>query len=260
MRHTGFVATLALVAGLAASAPAQAQTAAGGGGGTATPGAPAVAPGAELDLPIGVAKQTVEDEPQKPPSEDEPPKIYDEDIPTKTDSIIFVLDISGSMNYGESSYTGLDGNPTSGTKLERAKMELTRCILGLKDTFQFNIIAFDCDITNWMPARQQATPAMKASAVGWTNRIQARGATGTGPATAKALAEKDNFTVVLLTDGYPNCIGNRDGSMEEHRRMIRAANTQAAVIDVFGIQAYADMEEFCKNVAHDSGGKYIACN
>jgi hypothetical protein len=256
--------TAAAIAVLLGSGPALAQTTSAGGGGTGpaptSPGTSAPA-GVDQDLPVGSSHAVAEDQPPPPPpNEDEPPQIYDEDVPTKSDSIIFVCDISGSMDWGTSSYTGLDGNPTTGTKLDRMKVELIRAIQGLKDDFKFNIIAFDCDLRNWMPARVQATPANKASATGWVGRLRALGATGTGPAVCRALGEKDNFTVVLLTDGDPNCIGNRDAGIPEHKQMILAADTQGAVIHTFGIGAYGVFEQFLRDLANATGGRYVAVN
>jgi Mg-chelatase subunit ChlD len=69
-----------------------------------------------------------------------------------------------------------------------------------------------------------------------------------------ALADKENRSVVLLTDGAPNC-GASD--IDGHRRMIRAHNTQGATINVFGIAASGTYRSFCQNVATDSGGSYF---
>ena len=73
-------------------------------------------------------------------------------------------------------------------------------------------------------------------------------------ATALALAEKSNMTVVLLTDGAPNCGAN---GASGHRRMISSANTQGASINVFGIAASGSYRAFCQGVAGDSGGSYF---
>ena len=118
------------------------------------------------------------------------------------------------------------------------------------------MLAYDCDILAWMPARQQAQAAMKASAIGWVNGLVARGATGTGPAVVRALQDKDNFTLVLLTDGCPNCIGSGSGTCADHLAMILGADTQRAVVHTFGIAAYGEWEQFCRDIASRTGGKY----
>lgn len=259
-KRFGLLAVIAVAAGLAASTPAFAQTTPGGGGGTTAPTTPGGStPGYDIDLPVGASVNFAEDkheDPPPPPNESEPPKLYNEDIPTKTQSLIFVIDVSGSMDSYDGSFTGLDGNPSSGSRIDRAKVELARAVQGLKEDYKFNILAYDCDVYPWMPARQQATPAVKASALGWIGRLRAMGATGTGPAVVKALQERDNFCVVLLSDGAPNCIGDGDGSIDDHRQMIRAGNSQGAVIHTFGIGCYGEFEQFLKDVATDSGGKF----
>src|SRR5262249_37557983 len=139
-----------------------------------------------------------------PPAEDErPPKFYDEDIPVAGDSVIFVLDRSGSMDLGVKPFTGLDGQPVvGGTRLDYVKTEITRSIETL--ALAFNIVTFSECIASWKPARVAATPANKAAAAEWVKRIAADGWTNTGGATALALSDRGNRTVMLLTDGEPN--------------------------------------------------------
>ena len=253
-------AAVAVVAGLAAYSPAFGQTAPGGGGGTSGGGTTPTGAGAgkveaDVDLPIGASAGTVEDEP--PYNETPDTDLYNEHLPIQGHMIVYVIDVSGSMDWGYSSYTGLDGNPASGSRLDRAKVELIRSISGLDDSFSFNIYSYDCGIYQWSQSLQQVTPATKASACGWVGGLQALGATGTGPACVKALADnRENKTLVLLSDGAPNCIGNYYGDIPEHRAMIRAGNTQAAVILTFGIAAYGEFEQFLRDVATDSGGQY----
>jgi hypothetical protein len=252
---------LALSAG-AALAQSTTTTAGGGGGGTGSAPTNPNNASHEIDLPIGMSHQVAvvpEEDPNPPIDEDDEPNLYNEDLPTKDESIIYVLDISGSMDWGTSTFTGLDGNPTTGSKLDRAKVELIRSIQALSDNFLFNVFAFDCDIYRWSAARQRAVPAAKASAAGWVSSRRALGATGTGPAMAAALADRDNHTCVLLTDGAPNCIGdNWSATINDHRRMIRSSNLQQAVIHCFGIGAYGEFEQFCRDVAADNGGRYYA--
>ncbi len=243
---------------------AQSTGTGGGAGGTTAPGAPAAQPshGREIDLPIGGPLEGFEEEEPEPdpPDEDDPPQIYDEDIPTRSESLIYVIDISGSMGWDYSTFPGLDGQPMSGHKLDRAKVELRRSINALTDEWKFNIIAFDCYMYRWRGTRQQATPQNKTAAAGWINSLQPQGATGTGPAVALGLQERDNLTIALLSDGAPNCVGDYYASIPEHRQIIRGANAQRATIHTFGIGAYGEFERFLRDVAADSGGRYYPVN
>lgn len=250
--------TLAFVAailmGLALPSVAVAQTGGGSPGSTTSPTSPVPPHGNEIDMPIGGPLEGYEDPPDIP-SEDDPPKLYDEEIPTKTESIIYVLDISGSMGWDSMPYTGLDGQQTSGPRIDRAKVELIRSIQALSSEFEFNVFAFDCDIRRWSAGKQRAEPGPKASAIAWVGALQPTGATGTGPAVAAALQDKDNFTVVLLSDGAPNCGANGTSG---HLSMIQAANTQGASIHTFGIACYGEFERFMRDIASTSGGRYYA--
>jgi hypothetical protein len=220
-------------------------------------------PNALLDLPVeapvyGTAPPPAPGEQGQPDEEDPrdepPPVIYGEEIDSETDSIYYVLDISGSMYSDPQSFIDLDGSRQIGDRIDRAKCELIRSIQGLSQNFSFNVIAYDCGMLRWSEAMQEATAGNKAAATIWVISLWPGGATGTGPATALALADKENKSVVLLTDGAPNCGAN---DIEGHRSMIRIHNTQRATINVFGIAASGSYRMFCQNVASDSGGSYF---
>jgi hypothetical protein len=237
---------------------------AAGGGGSGTPVAPT-----NLDLPmekptyVAPPGEDTDDEDDGDPTSDPggddptdepPPVIYGEEIDSENDTIFYIIDISCSMDWDTQSYTTLDGQTSRGTRMTRAKVELSRSVVGLSRNFSFNIIAFDCGTRMWAQGMQQADDANKASALAWVNSLQATGATGTGPAGALALADKENMSVVLLTDGAPNC--GADG-FQGHRTMISSANTQGATINVFGIAASGSYRQFCQNVASDGHGSYF---
>ncbi|MGE0709572.1 MAG: hypothetical protein AB7N76_20935 [Planctomycetota bacterium] len=253
---------------LIGSSLAMAQGTTGGmnpGAGTGT-GGPGTTPGttgptSTLDLPIGPPKAPAVPTPVVPDEDDDddprdtpPPTIYGEEINSENDTIYYVLDISCSMDWDTQSYTTLDGHTRRGTRMDRAKAELARSITGLGDNFKFNVLSFDCGTRQWQRSMVEATGGNKASAISWVMGQQPTGATGTGPATALALGQKDNMAVVLLTDGEPNCGAN---SINGHRTMISHANTQGATINVFGIAASGVYRAFCQSVASDSGGSYF---
>ncbi len=237
----------------------------GPGTGTGTPSGPGAAP-TNLDLPLEkpvyVNPNPTPEEPEPTPDDgdtddprDEPPPvIYGEEIDSENDTIFYVLDISGSMDWDTQSYTTLDGGSARGTRMERAKTELMRSIMGLSRNFKFNIIAFDCGTRRWQQSMQEANDANKQAGLAWVRALRPTGATGTGPATALALGDKENMSVVLLTDGAPNCGAN---GFNGHRSMISNANSQGATINVFGIAASGSYRQFCQNVASDSGGSYF---
>lgn len=236
------------------------NTGTGMGGSGTTPGAPAA--NSTLDLPMAPPVAPVVPQPVAPEEDDDdddprdtpPPTIYGEEIDSENDTIFYVLDISCSMGWDSQSYTTLDGSTRRGPRIDRAKAELARSISGLGDNFMFNVIAYDCGTRQWQRNMVEADAGNKSSAIGWIMGQSPTGATGTGPATALALANKDNMAVVLLTDGAPNCGAS---GASGHRSMISSANTQGATINVFGIAASGSYRAFCQSVASDSGGSYF---
>jgi hypothetical protein len=220
----------------------------------------------DLDLPVidpkladtirPAAPPTAKKDPEPEPRDIPPPTIYGEEINAETGTIIYVIDISGSMGWGAfmGSYATLDGQIKSGTRLDRAKVELRRSILSLPQSFKFNMIAYSCITYMWQPTLQQANDVSKSDALAWVEVLTPKENTGTGPATALSLYDKSNHLVVLLTDGEPNC--GADG-IEGHRLMISRANAHRATINVFGISAFGSWRSFCQQVASDSGGTYI---
>ncbi len=151
----------------------------------------------------------------------------------------------------------LDGRRANGPRIDRAKAELSRSIMGLSRNFKFSCVAFSCSTRVWQQQLQEANDANKSAALAWVRSLQPSDATGTAPGTALGLSlDRQNKQVVLLTDGAPNC-GASPQNESGHRTAIRDANTQRASITVFGIAAYGTYRTFCQNVASDSGGSYF---
>ena len=95
-----------------------------------------------LDLPVGSPRSPEDLVDPVEIEEDEPPKLYDEELPVEELSIIYVVDISGSMWHSCPPFTGLDGNSTNGNRLDRAKVEIIRSISALTENYTFNIISY----------------------------------------------------------------------------------------------------------------------
>ena len=220
----------------------------------------------ELDLPVD-RPAPKKPEPPKPPEqidEEKPPTIYGTEIKSENKTIIYVIDISGSMGMDLQSYQGADGVVKKGDRLDRAKTELTKSIDSLPSSFKFTILAYDCDVYYWSSEFVEATTANKTKANTWVMDLKPLGSTGTGLAVGTALMiNRQNLLVILLTDGDPNCNSiTMSGNVppEVHRKDIARANIQGAIINVFGIacRAGSAMEAFCQVVAQDNHGFYIS--
>ena len=184
-------------------------------------------------------------EPTEDPRDEPPPIFYGEEIESQSKSVIYVIDISGSMDWS-------GGRPHS--RWESARRELLRSIDGLPADYTFNIIAYNFFILPWRNARVPVTPENKQAAKSWVSELQPGWSTATGPAVAIALEDKENKCIILLTDGAPN---TPVPDPAWHRDLIRRQNTQRAQIHVFGIDASGEMRGFCQNIASDSGGSYF---
>ena len=214
-----------------------------------------------LDLPMMPPERKLNHSilpPEEEPEPPEPPQFYGEPVPSINNTISFVLDKSCSMSVGNN-WVADDGTIAYGTRLDRARHEMKKCILTLPKTFKFNVFVYDCTIRRWSPKLKEANAENKASCSAWCDaNIWVGGGTGTGPAVMLSLEDKETKAVVLLTDGAPGC-----GSfgIQGHRTMINNANTQRAKIDVFGIGVtHLSFKQFCKDVASDSGGSFIDMN
>jgi hypothetical protein len=215
-----------------------------------------------LDLPVRPIRfgDVQENKPIEPIDDDEdprdtpPPVFYGEEIDTEDDTIFYVIDRSGSMRLDLQACVAANGDLVISDRMGRAKAELIRSVSNLSENFKFNIIAYDCTSLRFSSNMVEATEENKHAAITWIRTLAPSGATGTGPSTSDALSIRENKTIILLTDGIPNCGA---ASMAQHRAMIMNNNTQGAVINVFGIAATGQYRAFCQGVASDSGGSYF---
>jgi hypothetical protein len=252
-------------------------------GGSSYPGSEDALPSHGLDLPMGPtwvggpAPDVVPDpvpEPEEVPADEggedprdtPPPEFFGEEISTVADSILYVIDQSGSMSIKAEPFENENGQVVSnGSRLDRAKAELKRSIAGLPENFYFNVYFYDECTSVCFSQKQQASAGNKAAAFSWIDAIQPDGWTNTGLAVQTALTDKDNKTIVLLSDGSPNfldCSMNYVGSSDDHANLIRTENTQGATINAFGIGISNDptSRAFMQRVANENSGSYIEVN
>ncbi len=120
-------------------------------------------------------------------------------IATKSENILFVIDVSGSMDtpFGDPERLKMTGRSyTSLQRLAIVQDELIATITDLPDTTSFNIVAFATDVRSWKKDPVRATVLNKAGATDWISRLQPlgikRGGTSFGVATGMELPEPDN--------------------------------------------------------------------
>jgi len=237
------------------------------GGTPTTPGTQTIDHDVDLPVdqpPLAAPKQPPAPPPPPPPPPTPPtpdPTIYGKTLKSENGTVVYVIDISGSMGWDMGQYTAPDGSTQTGDRLDRAKAQLTMSVVSLPASFKFNMYSYDCSCYPWMTSLQPADTSHKSDAIAWISNLQPEDATGTGPAMVQALSQNSACKLfVLLTDGAPNC-GAGDGygdasCIAAHLAMIDAGNTQHAVINVFGIGATGDFRQFCVNIASQNGGSY----
>lgn len=203
----------------------------------------------QMDLPVepptfgGTPFQApAQPEPEPDPDDDDPrdtppPVFYGEEIDTESDSLIYVLDRSGSMG-------GHD-------KWERARDETLRSVQALSDNFRFNVIVYSSTVSRIWSETQDATQPNKTAATIWLEAWWPGGGTYTDAALAVALSDKENRTILLLSDGAPT------GGPRPALRVEEQQNTQGATIHCFGVDAWGELRSFLQHLASVTGGRYV---
>jgi hypothetical protein len=194
------------------------------------------------------------------------------EIPIVEERIIFIIDTSGSMQYG--------GKPC---RLDKARDELKTLIGRLNDRIFFNIILYSGNVRRWQKLPLvQATLENRKAAQQFLDAARPGGSTMTMAALEEALWEiavqQSVETIFLLTDGAPTPMYHSgitkdeqlpDG-MEAIRRRIRfinqTLNVRINTIGVYTRDKIKDpdekeivrkaMKDFLENVAADNDGVY----
>lgn len=200
-------------------------------------------------------------------------------IDTSNKRIVFVVDVSGSMdgnNEGNISdklraqamgtigsaignrIGGTFGSAVSSgvqsesTKLASAKRELKPAIMGLKDTSSFTVIVFSDNIRSWKAEVQKATDSSKALGYTFVSSLKTEGGTNALAGLKKAFSIKGVDTIFFLSDGQPS-----DASPDEILANIEKLNKNKKVtVHTIGLGDDKD-EDFLKALAEQNGGNYI---
>lgn len=224
-----------------------------------------------LDLPIEPPVWTglkaderppeIEDEAGDDPRDTPPPTFFGEELDFSKNSVVYVLDLSCSMNTIEPNpFEFYDGTIVTGTRRARALSETIKSINTLTPDKKFSVIVYGTAGIAWQIPLVKATRENKVAALLFLSLFsnQCLGDTATGPYTVYGIQlDNSNKHVVLLTDGKPNfdMPGGSVQNPEWHRSLIRNRNNGSRV-DVFGIQVNGDARAFCQGVARDNGGRF----
>lgn len=171
-------------------------------------------------------------------------KYYGIDINAKR--LMFVIDRSGSM---EDYDRGM-------TRLERAKLELTRAITDLPADTEFGITFFETSVRQWRDELLPATAQNKREAIAFVQRLGYGDRTNTYGALLGTLQFDSQLEAVfMLSDGRPTLgkIMQPAAIVADimHRNRFRHLH-----FNTVGIAVNEQTERFLKALAEESGGEY----
>ena len=199
-------------------------------------------------------------------------------IPTGGKSIVFILDVSGSMegkdegsvkdqlsaeaaDQAGSALSKLIGGKAGSfiggavkresTKLAKAKRELIPAIKGLTPDTKFTVVTFGSNIDSWERRLVPATNGAISSAVLYLERVKSNGGTPAKKALEQGFLFPGVRTIFFLSDGRPNSstdgILSRVSSLNRNRRV---------KIHTIGLGDDQDRDFLCR-LAKQNGGVYI---
>lgn len=209
------------------------------------------------------------------------------DITTPSISIIFVIDVSGSMeNEVVERDRFADGNYPSMMRIDICKTELARTIDRLEPNVRFNILSFATDVKPWKKDLVDASPANKTAARDWVLRLEAIGGSSKDDlarvglvgaagldggqtntfgvlmaalgvpergATAAGYAVKVD-TVFFLSDGRPST-GDYVDTDDILREVLAANELRKVVLHTIAIGEF--QKDFMKALAEQNGGIFV---
>jgi hypothetical protein len=211
-------------------------------------------------------------------------------LKVKSDKVLFVIDISGSMKEEKKAPPAppkprgpVTGEPTkpapepetkfSGPKIEIAKQELRRAVKKLPKEAMFGIIAFNHSVVSWQPKMVPATDANKDQAYAWIKDMAPAGSTYIDGALRLAfkmagMGAYDHAypgvavdTIILLSDGAPtdNAFpASQNMDPKEILDHVREWNSQNRIIvNCVGIDNVVQGIQFMKDLAKQNGGTYV---
>ncbi len=161
------------------------------------------------------------------------------------DSVVFVLDASGSMRE----------DAGGKTRWERARAELQQAVDGMPDGTPVNVIVFQEKAKAAFAAPQPLGRQVRRDIASFARKTSPRESGNLLAGMLLAFEQDDADTVFLLSDGAPSF-----GDMVDKGRVraaIRARNrTRKLVVNAIGLGAKKSSERnFLEGVARDSGGR-----
>jgi len=197
-------------------------------------------------------------------------------ITTESQRVLFLLDLSGSMNYSmiaRNNPTDTRGAPPDmprgkeRSRLEAAKIDLVRALGGLREGAHFNLVLYASDVWTWQDDLVEMEGEQRVEVQDYVEDLRASGGTNIYGALRLALEiagvkggdEWDSpriDTLFLLTDGRPSV--GLTTNPDEILSYVREKNRSGGiVIHTIGLSGAQDSYLLSK-LAEQNGGTYAA--
>ncbi len=186
-------------------------------------------------------------------------------IDTRSKRIVYVIDVSGSMNEKA-------GESGDATRADRAKEELRTAVLGLDDGALFNIVFFAGDVRLWKKEMTIADSETRVAAVEFIDKMPVVGGTATYDALEAAFGLGDVGrgkkrgadpsgdskvdTVILLSDGKPS-VGEKTQPDAIRADVLEWFGERRIAVHTVAFGKDADLD-FMAGLAKDTGGTHVA--
>jgi hypothetical protein len=207
-------------------------------------------------------------------------------VETPSQAIVFVIDVSGSMEQEVVNKEKFKaGDYPSWKRIDVIKTELLRTVRGLEPYVEFNILAFATEVKHWKKTLVKANPLNKSSAEAFVSRLEAIGGNSKEDLASAGLVGSANLeggktnsygalmaalgveegketedyethldTIFFLSDGRPSH-GKFVEPGDVLREVRRANELRRIVIHTITLGEFE--KDFMERLAFENGGNFV---
>lgn len=184
-------------------------------------------------------------------------------IPVRGSRIVFVIDVSGSMQTEITANVEGTTDAATATRLDWAKRELWNAVRELPSTARFSVVVFASNVHRWGRSFPPATRSTRSDLRQMLSTLAAEGATNLWGALDAAIGVSDAAwgrvedegadEVFLLTDGFPSAgdVTSPDAIVEAVRDANRYRRVRIHSVSLAGDAG------FLRRLATENGGTFV---
>ena len=179
-------------------------------------------------------------------------------IQTFSDRVLFILDVSGSMDQIP---TAEKGAGPQRPKIDMARQELLGAIDVMNDGDRFNMIFFNHQVLPWQPKMQEVGDSSRRRARKWIEEQVPEGGTNVYDAleagfalALRATGDPIIDTIFFLTDGRPT-----SGKIQNPERILAEVEewNRGARLKIHCVGVGDHDQDFMQRLATLTGGQYV---